>query len=89
MLSQKLFDEVTKDVKVTDAEVQEYYAQNQQSYSTPESRKVRHILVSEKKGDEVDFPAEQDRGRPALRRARERRRLRGAREGGVRRHGVG
>jgi len=56
VLSQKLFDAVTKDVKVTDVEVQEYYAQNQQSYSTPESRKVRHILVSEKKGEEVDFP---------------------------------
>jgi parvulin-like peptidyl-prolyl isomerase len=56
VLSQKLFDEVTKEVEVTDAEVQEYYAQNQQSYSTPESRKVRHILVSEKKGEEVDFP---------------------------------
>jgi foldase protein PrsA len=60
VLSQKLYDEVTKDVKVPEAELLAYYQQNQASYGTPESRKVRHILVSEKKGAEasaeVDFP---------------------------------
>jgi parvulin-like peptidyl-prolyl isomerase len=55
VLSQKLFDVVTKEVKVTDAEIQEYYTQNQSSYSTPESRDVRHILIAEKNGDTVDF----------------------------------
>ena len=55
VLSQKLFDDVTKDVKVSDAEILQYYQQNQASYGTPESRDVRHILVSEKKGAEVDF----------------------------------
>lgn len=56
-LSKKLFDAVTKDVTVTDQEIAEYYTQNQSQYGTPESRDVRHILVAEKKGDEVDFAA--------------------------------
>jgi parvulin-like peptidyl-prolyl isomerase len=55
VLSQKLFDAVTKDVEVTEAEILGYYQQNQSNYGTPESREVRHILVSEKDGDEVDF----------------------------------
>jgi parvulin-like peptidyl-prolyl isomerase len=55
VLSQKLFDAVTKDVTVPEADIVAYYQQNQSSYGTPESRDVRHILVSEKSGDEVDF----------------------------------
>jgi len=64
VLSQKLFDAVTKDVEVPEADIVAYYQQNQSSYGTPESRDVRHILVSEKSGDEVDFDeskAEADR----------------------------
>ena len=64
VLSQKLFDAVTKDVKVPESEIVAYYQQNQSSYGTPESRDVRHILVAEKDGDEVDFEkskAEADR----------------------------
>jgi parvulin-like peptidyl-prolyl isomerase len=64
VLSQKLFDAVTKDVEVPEAEIVAYYQQNQASYGTPESRDVRHILVSERNGDEVDFDtskAEADR----------------------------
>jgi parvulin-like peptidyl-prolyl isomerase len=55
VLSRKLFDEVTKDVEVPESEILTYYQQNQASYGTPESRKVRHILVAEKNGDAVDF----------------------------------
>jgi parvulin-like peptidyl-prolyl isomerase len=64
VLGQKIFDAVTKDIKVKPTEVRDYYEQNQASYSTPESRDVRHILVAEKKGDAVDFErskAEADR----------------------------
>src|ERR671918_540326 len=60
VLSQKLFDEVTKDVEVPAADIVAYYQQNQSSYGTPESRDVRHILVSEKNGDEVDFDASKE-----------------------------
>ena len=57
VLSQKLFEAVTTDVKVSEADILTYYQQNQMQYGTPESRDVRHILISEKKGgDEVDFP---------------------------------
>jgi foldase protein PrsA len=57
VLAQKLFDAVTKDVTVPEAEILEYYRQNRASYGAPESRDVRHILISEKKegGAEVDF----------------------------------
>jgi parvulin-like peptidyl-prolyl isomerase len=57
VLSQKLFDAVTKEVEVPAADVLAFYQQNQSQYSTPESRDVRHILVSEKNGTEVDFEA--------------------------------
>ncbi len=58
ILAQRLFDAVTKDLKVEEAEIVAYYQQNlQTSYQTPESRDIRHILISEKKeGDAVDFP---------------------------------
>jgi foldase protein PrsA len=45
VISEKIFAEVTKDVKVTDADVQKYYTDNKAQYGTPESRDVRHILV--------------------------------------------
>jgi parvulin-like peptidyl-prolyl isomerase len=54
-LSTKLFDEITKDVTVSDADVLAYYTQNQANY--PESRDVRHILIAVKKGGKVDYAA--------------------------------
>jgi foldase protein PrsA len=61
-LSTKLFDEITKDVTVSDEDALAYYTQNQASY--PESRDVRHILIAVnvdpdcKAADcEVDFDA--------------------------------
>jgi foldase protein PrsA len=57
-LSTKIFDVVTKDVKVTEQEILAYYTQNQSQYGTPESRDVRHILIAEKDADgKVDFEA--------------------------------
>lgn len=56
-LSKNLFDEVTKDVKVTEQEILEYYTQNQSQFGG-DSRDVRHILVTEKgKDGNVDFAA--------------------------------
>jgi parvulin-like peptidyl-prolyl isomerase len=56
VLAQKIFEKVTKDVKVTEPDILAYYSQNQDQYRTPESRDVRHILIAEKSGnDQVDF----------------------------------
>ena len=41
----KLFEEVTRDTKVTGEDILAYYTQNQSQYGTPESRDVRHILI--------------------------------------------
>lgn len=49
LLTDKLFEEVTKDVEVTDAEVKSYYNENKAQFDVPESRDVRHILVRTKK----------------------------------------
>lgn len=55
-LSDKLFQAVTKDVKVTDTEALTYYTQNAEQYGTPEQRDVRHILIAEKGSDgQVDY----------------------------------
>jgi len=48
VVSEKIFNAVTKDVKVSDADVKAYYEKNEQQFSTPESREVRHILVKTK-----------------------------------------
>jgi foldase protein PrsA len=45
LISEKLYESVTKDLKVTDADVKKYYEDNKAQYGTPESRDVRHILV--------------------------------------------
>ena len=46
LLSEGIYNAVTKDVKVTDQDVQKYYTSHLKLYQQPESRDVRHILVS-------------------------------------------
>jgi parvulin-like peptidyl-prolyl isomerase len=54
VLYEKLFADVTKDVTVSDADVRAYYDENQDRFTTPETREVAHILVATKKeADEV------------------------------------
>jgi len=48
LLSQGIYDKVTKNVKVTPAAVQAYYNSHKSSYTTAASRDVRHILVNSK-----------------------------------------
>lgn len=48
LLYEKLFAEVTKDVTVTDEEVQTYYDENTAQFTSPASREVAHILVDTK-----------------------------------------
>jgi parvulin-like peptidyl-prolyl isomerase len=46
LLSEGIYNAVTKNVKVTDQDVQKYYTSHLKLYQQPESRDVRHILVS-------------------------------------------
>lgn len=56
VLSQKIFNAVTKKVKVSPADVFAYYQQNSSSYGSAASRSVRHILIAVKgKNGQVDF----------------------------------
>ena len=48
LVSKRVFEKVTGDVKVTDADIKEYYASHRSQYVQPESRDVRHILVQKK-----------------------------------------
>jgi parvulin-like peptidyl-prolyl isomerase len=55
LLSEKLYNEVTKNTKVTDADVTKYYNENKSTYSQAASRDVRHILVNNKKlADDIE-----------------------------------
>lgn len=49
LLSQKIFDEVTKDASVADEEIEAYYAENEDRFAHPDTREVAHILVATKK----------------------------------------
>jgi parvulin-like peptidyl-prolyl isomerase len=48
LISQALFKKVTGDVKVSDADIKQYYDSHKTQYVQPESRDVRHILVTKK-----------------------------------------
>jgi foldase protein PrsA len=54
IISEKIFAEVTRDVKVTDKDVEDYYEKNQAQYGKPATREIRHILVKTKaKADDI------------------------------------
>jgi parvulin-like peptidyl-prolyl isomerase len=48
LVSEGIYKDITGDVKVSDAEAQQYYDQNIDRYKVAESREVRHILVKTK-----------------------------------------
>ena len=48
LVSEKIFNNVTKGAKVTDAEVKAFYESNEAQYKQLASREVRHILVKTK-----------------------------------------
>jgi parvulin-like peptidyl-prolyl isomerase len=52
LVSEGIYKDITGNVKISDAEAQQYYDQNIDRYKVAESRVVRHILVKTK--DEAD-----------------------------------
>jgi len=48
LTTEAIYDDVTKDVKLTDGAIRKYYDQNRKNYTVAESRAVRHILVKTK-----------------------------------------
>jgi parvulin-like peptidyl-prolyl isomerase len=48
LISEKIYEKITEEVKVTDSDIEEYYEKNKKNYKVPASREVRHILVSSK-----------------------------------------
>jgi parvulin-like peptidyl-prolyl isomerase len=48
LVSQALFKKLTTEVKVSDADIKAYYDTHKTQYVQPESREVRHILVTKK-----------------------------------------
>jgi parvulin-like peptidyl-prolyl isomerase len=48
LTTEGIYDDVTKDVAVTDEAIRKYYDENKKNYSVAESRAVRHILVETK-----------------------------------------
>jgi peptidyl-prolyl cis-trans isomerase C len=48
LVSEAIFNKVTKDTKVSNKDIQTYYNAHKAQYGQPESRDVRHILVKSK-----------------------------------------
>ena len=49
LLSERIYEKVTGEVKVEAGDVERYYREHRRQYEQPESRDVRHILVKDKK----------------------------------------
>jgi parvulin-like peptidyl-prolyl isomerase len=49
LISEGIFNKVTKSVKVTNKEIHDYYTQHKSLYQQPETRDVRYILVGKSK----------------------------------------
>ncbi len=48
LLEEALYKDVTKDTKVSDKEIEDFYAKNKSQYQQAATREVRHILVKKK-----------------------------------------
>jgi parvulin-like peptidyl-prolyl isomerase len=49
LLQEGILKKVTAQVKVSERQIEAHYAKNKAQYGTPESREIRHILVSSKR----------------------------------------
>ena len=48
LFQKKIYDKVTADVKVSDADIAKYYRENKEQYTNAATRTVRHILVKQR-----------------------------------------
>src|SRR5262249_52196083 len=48
LVNEALVKEITKNVKVSDGDIHDYYLKNSQQYAKPQSRDIRHVLVKSK-----------------------------------------
>jgi len=62
LISERIFEEVTKGETVPAGEVETYYSENEEQFTTPESRDVAHILVETKKQADDIYAQLQDGG---------------------------
>ena len=54
IVQERLFKAVTKDVKVSEKEIEDYYEKNKEQFTQPATRDTRHILVKSKaRADEL------------------------------------
>jgi parvulin-like peptidyl-prolyl isomerase len=65
LVAEKIYNEVTKGVKVTDKDVERYYGTHKQQYTQPETREIRHILVGEKQKALADRLYDQLKAKPS------------------------
>jgi parvulin-like peptidyl-prolyl isomerase len=66
LVAEKIYNDVTKDVKVTDKDIAQYYNSHKQQYTQPETRVIRHILVGEKQKPLADRLYDQLKAKPSL-----------------------
>ncbi len=67
IVQEKIYEAVTKDVEVTDDEIDDYYEKNKAQFTQPASRDVRHILVKTRtKADELYADLQDGARFPAL-----------------------
>jgi foldase protein PrsA len=65
LIAEKIYNEVTGDVKVTGKDVEKYYGSHKQQYTQPETRDIRHILVGEKQKPLADRLYDQLKANPS------------------------
>jgi parvulin-like peptidyl-prolyl isomerase len=65
LIAEKIYNEVTKGVKVTEKDIQSHYTKNKQQYTQPETRDIRHILVGEKQRALADRLYDQVKANPS------------------------
>ena len=65
LVAEKIYNEVTKGVKVGDKDIEKYYGSHKQQYTQPETRVIRHILVGEKQKALADRLYDQLKAQPS------------------------